>query len=393
MVGPDRPHGDAGAWRPGLLRGRGARTARDWWVDTVAFVLAAGSRRPHPERHRCRHRQSDVLGARRHRRRAGDPAVSPCGGGGVGRSEWRWCAWCWARSRRLAPLPACSRCPRSPSIATSGPPWLSPRCSFRRRWCARSGSGGPTRGRCSCRRWRSPPPRSRGACSSVLGVCSSPPSASGPDAPRPIGSLHAERARLAERTRIAREMHDVLAHRISRVALHAGALEVALDLPPAHVRESAALLRLTAHQALEELRDVIGVLREEPGQERPSTAHNRRWPTSHAWWRGTRRTGAKIDFEMQVDGAAGAPGPLGRDTYRIVQEALTNISKHARGTLAQVRVVGAPEPRPACLRSQPAGGGPPRPSGASRFWDGAPRSAGAGDTGQWRPGARTGCFR
>ena len=77
--------------------------------------------------------------------------------------------------------------------------------------------------------------------------------------------VRAERARLAERTRIARETHDVLAHRISLVALHAGALEVARDLPPAQVRESAALLRLTAHQALEELRDVIGVLREEPG--------------------------------------------------------------------------------------------------------------------------------
>ena len=53
--------------------------------------------------------------------------------------------------------------------------------------------------------------------------------------------LRAERARLAERTRIAREMHDVLAHRISLVALHAGALEVAPDLPPSQVQESAAL--------------------------------------------------------------------------------------------------------------------------------------------------------
>ncbi len=154
--------------------------------------------------------------------------------------------------------------------------------------------------------------------------------------------VRAERARLAERARIAREMHDVLAHRISLVALHAGALEVALDLPPAQVRESAALLRLTAHQALEELRDVIGVLREEPGQERASTVPQPTLADIPRLVEETRRAGAKVDFEMKVDGASSAPGPLGRDAYRIVQEALTNIGKHARGTLAQVRVAGAP---------------------------------------------------
>jgi signal transduction histidine kinase len=153
--------------------------------------------------------------------------------------------------------------------------------------------------------------------------------------------VRADRARLAERTRIAREMHDVLAHRVSLVALHAGALEVARDLPPAQVRESAALLRLTAHQALEELRDVIGVLREEPGQQRLSTAPQPTLADIPRLVEETRRSGAKIDFEMQVDSAAAAPGPLGRDAYRIVQEALTNISKHARGTHAQVRVAGA----------------------------------------------------
>jgi len=154
--------------------------------------------------------------------------------------------------------------------------------------------------------------------------------------------VRAESARLAERTRIAREMHDVLAHRISLVALHAGALEVALDLPPAQVRESAALLRLTAHQALEELRDVIGVLREEPGQERASTVPQPTLADIPRLVEETRRAGAKVDFEMQVDDAASAPGPLGRDAYRIVQEALTNIGKHARGTHARVRVAGAP---------------------------------------------------
>lgn len=169
--------------------------------------------------------------------------------------------------------------------------------------------------------------------------------------------LNAERARLAERTRIAREMHDVLAHRISLVALHAGALEVALDLPPDQVRESAALLRSTAHQALEELRDVIGVLREEPGQERPSTTPQPTLADIPRLVEETRRSGAKIDFEMQVDGAAAAPGALGRDAYRIVQEALTNVSKHARGTRAQVVVAGAPSRGlHVCVRNPPAVG-------------------------------------
>ncbi|MDQ1378388.1 MAG: hypothetical protein QOE15_2561, partial [Acidimicrobiaceae bacterium] len=61
----------------------------------------------------------------------------------------------------------------------------------------------------------------------------------------------AEQARTSERTRIAREMHDVLAHKISLVALHAGGLELKPDQPAESVRETAILLRTTAHQALE----------------------------------------------------------------------------------------------------------------------------------------------
>ena len=123
--------------------------------------------------------------------------------------------------------------------------------------------------------------------------------------------VRAESARLAERTRIAREMHDVLAHRISLVALHAGALEVALDLPPAQVRESAALLRLTAHQALEELRDVIGVLREEPGQERASTVPQPTLADIPRLVEETRRAGAKVDFEMAGGRCGCRTWPLG----------------------------------------------------------------------------------
>lgn len=154
--------------------------------------------------------------------------------------------------------------------------------------------------------------------------------------------VHADGARMAERTRIAREMHDVLAHRISLMALHAGALEVRPDLPPAEVRESAELLRSTARQALEELRGVIGVLREQPGQEPAPTAPQPTLADLPRLVEETRRAGVRIALEMGVEQPAAAPGGLGRDAYRIVQEALTNIAKHARGTEGRVRVSGAP---------------------------------------------------
>ena len=155
--------------------------------------------------------------------------------------------------------------------------------------------------------------------------------------------LHEEQARVGERTRIAREMHDVLAHRISLIALHAGGLEVRPDLPPDQVQETAALLRATARQALEELRSVIGLLRENPGHE-PAPVNPQ--PTLRDISRlveETRSAGTQIDFEMHVVGIEDLPAPLGRDAYRIVQEALTNIGKHAYGTAARVRVTGAPD--------------------------------------------------
>ena len=152
---------------------------------------------------------------------------------------------------------------------------------------------------------------------------------------------HEEQARMAERTRIAREMHDVLAHRISLLALHAGGLEVRPDLPADDVRATATLMRSTARQALEELRSVIGLLRDDSGAPSPGV----RQPTLVDIDRlveETRGAGAHIDYTMQVEEPESVPAGLGRDAYRIVQEGLTNVGKHAFGAPVVVRVAGRP---------------------------------------------------
>ena len=153
--------------------------------------------------------------------------------------------------------------------------------------------------------------------------------------------LLADQARTAERTLIAREMHDVLAHRISLIALHAGALEVLPEMAADEVRATAQLLRATAREALEELRGVIGVLRDdnEPSAElmpQPTLADIPRLVNDVA------RAGTKIDFDMHIPDDAQPPRGLGRDAFRIVQEALTNATKHAPGTATQVQIGGGP---------------------------------------------------
>ncbi|PID53221.1 MAG: hypothetical protein CSB46_09350, partial [Micrococcales bacterium] len=77
----------------------------------------------------------------------------------------------------------------------------------------------------------------------------------------------AAQARTAERARIAREMHDVLAHRISQVSMHAGALAFREDLPASQLREGLTDIRDRANEALQDLRGVLGVLRSDPSVE------------------------------------------------------------------------------------------------------------------------------
>ncbi|PRY16943.1 sensor histidine kinase [Kineococcus rhizosphaerae] len=156
--------------------------------------------------------------------------------------------------------------------------------------------------------------------------------------------LRAEQARLAERTRIAREMHDVLAHRISLVALHAGGLEVRPDVGADQVEATAATIRETARTALEDLRRVLGVLRAPSTVSAASSAAElapqptlvdvRRLVES------TREAGVSAEFRTDVPVHADVPAELGRTVYRIVQEALTNVHKHAPSAATVVTVSG-----------------------------------------------------
>jgi signal transduction histidine kinase len=149
--------------------------------------------------------------------------------------------------------------------------------------------------------------------------------------------LRAEQARAAERARIAREMHDVLAHKVSLIALHAGALEVNADAGSAQVEASAAIIRSTAHQTLEELREVLGVLRPDAGPDGTDLAPP---PTSEAVGRlvaASRDAGLAVELEGDVPEL---PDAVARAVHRLVQEGLTNVHKHARGASTTVSVRG-----------------------------------------------------
>jgi signal transduction histidine kinase len=153
--------------------------------------------------------------------------------------------------------------------------------------------------------------------------------------------LRVEQARQTERARIAREMHDVLAHRISLLSLHAGALEFRPDAPPDEVARAAGVIRASAHEALEDLRAVIGVLREPPDGDAPE----RPQPTLAnlpALIDESRAAGMRVSYEWRLAAGVGVPDAVGRNAYRIVQEGLTNARKHARGSAVDVAVSGAP---------------------------------------------------
>ena len=147
-----------------------------------------------------------------------------------------------------------------------------------------------------------------------------------------------ERARLAvaaERARIARELHDVVAHSVSTMVVQAEAGEALLERQPMRAREAFEAIQDTGREALAEMRRLLGLLRREDRElalaPQPSMA-NLETLLAHL-------RGAGLPVELKVEGGP-RPLPPGLDlsAYRIVQEALTNTLKHAGGARAWVVV-------------------------------------------------------
>ena len=142
--------------------------------------------------------------------------------------------------------------------------------------------------------------------------------------------LLAEQARADERARLAGEMHDVVTHRVSLMVLQAGALGI--TAPDEATRRAAEELRAAGCQALDELRDLVGILRTAPdGDQTPAI------PALAALIAESTTVGTPAELVQEGDPALASP-VVARTAYRIVREALTNVRKHAPGADVLVRV-------------------------------------------------------
>jgi signal transduction histidine kinase len=175
--------------------------------------------------------------------------------------------------------------------------------------------------------------------------------------------LRVSQARGTERARIAREMHDVLAHRISQISLHAGALGFRTDLGADELRANATLIRDLANDALTDLRGVLGVLRD-PGTGELAGAPQPTWGDLPALVEQAREAGLHVELSDGLPAGEPVPDVVGRTLYRIVQEGITNAGKHAPGAVLRIEVGGSPADGVDIVLRNPLGFGPSRTPGS-----------------------------
>ncbi|MFF5004134.1 sensor histidine kinase [Streptomyces phaeochromogenes] len=153
----------------------------------------------------------------------------------------------------------------------------------------------------------------------------------GPSPAERVAALEERTERLLERTRIARELHDSIGHALTVAVVQAGAARAAGD--PGFTDRALAAIEDTGRAALEDLERVLGVLRESerPASSRPTLVEADRLLES------ARASGAKVDAEV-TGPVETVPGPVSREGYRILQESLTNVLRHAGSVPVLVRI-------------------------------------------------------
>jgi signal transduction histidine kinase len=167
----------------------------------------------------------------------------------------------------------------------------------------------------------------------------------------------------AERTRIARELHDVIAHSVSLMGVQAGAAERVLERDPALARDALRSIQATARESVGELRHLLSFLRDDEG---PATtlAPQPGIDAIAALVERTRSAGLAIDLIIDPD-SEHVPRGIELSAYRVVQEALTNIRKHAPGASARVEIRHRDHALDVLVENEPAvvNGSAPRPVG------------------------------
>ncbi|MFW6691462.1 sensor histidine kinase [Streptomyces sp. MAR4 CNX-425] len=143
-------------------------------------------------------------------------------------------------------------------------------------------------------------------------------------------------AAVDERLVIARELHDIVAHSMSLIAVRAGVARVVMDSDPAQVKETLAIVETTTRQALHEMRLLVEVLRHEHAAD-PALTPTPGLADTAALTEQIRS--ADVDLRLDIRGTARPlPAAVDLSAYRIVQEALTNVVRHAGPTRATLRI-------------------------------------------------------
>lgn len=175
---------------------------------------------------------------------------------------------------------------------------------------------------------------------------------------------HAQRLVLEERTRIARELHDVVAHHVSLIAVQAETGPYLVERGPDRAAEGFAAIGTTARTAMTEMRRLLGVLRDDPGDggEASARAPQPGIGDLAALVDAAEQAGLAVDLQVGGEARPLPPG-LELSAYRIVQEALTNVRKHAPATRATVAIDYGADALRLRVADDGTDGPPPRANG------------------------------